>query len=127
MNYKKITKSERIELENRHFNGYQFQRKRSAYESRAQFYSNLNKCEWNEMIDFFNHVCCNCESDVLGGNPTKDHIIPITLGGTNHISNLQPLCRECNSGNIDMVDFRLIYCKRNGLILPNKWKKNGNK
>lgn len=43
---------------------------------------------------FFRCVRCGCVPMV---RPCKDHITPICIGGSDHISNLQPLCRECNS------------------------------
>jgi 5-methylcytosine-specific restriction endonuclease McrA len=32
---------------------------------------------------------------------TRDHIVPLSRGGSNDWSNLQPACRECNSAKRD--------------------------
>lgn len=41
------------------------------------------------------YACLRCGSD---SDLTIDHIHPVALGGTNHPSNLQTLCRSCNAG-----------------------------
>ncbi|MGE4283733.1 MAG: HNH endonuclease [Clostridia bacterium] len=41
-------------------------------------------------------VVCAAEKDL-----TIDHIIPLSRGGTNEITNLQVLCRKCNSKKHD--------------------------
>ena len=48
--------------------------------------------------------CAACEE---AKRLTVDHIIPITKGGSNHLKNIQLLCRSCNSrkGNKHSVDF----------------------
>jgi 5-methylcytosine-specific restriction endonuclease McrA len=38
--------------------------------------------------------CINCQSKE---NITLDHIIPVSLGGTHSVGNIQPLCMPCNS------------------------------
>jgi 5-methylcytosine-specific restriction enzyme A len=46
------------------------------------------------VFDRDNHQCKSC------GQTTKlsiDHIVPLASGGSNDISNLQTLCRSCNS------------------------------
>lgn len=50
--------------------------------------------EWIELKFNFNNKCaiCNMEKKL-----TKDHIIPLSKGGSDYIHNIQPLCKNCNS------------------------------
>lgn len=55
---------------------------------------NHTVAEWNGLKEKHGNECVACgEIKLL----TKDHIIPISQGGTNDISNIQPLCQSCNS------------------------------
>ena len=38
-----------------------------------------------------------------------DHIIPVSFGGTNEVSNLLPACKKCNSGRQNKTLVRLRY------------------
>lgn len=126
MIYKEITDDERKLLESGVFLQYCYSRKRTAYMMRAEYYSKFNHDEWMQMVLFFKNLCCNCEGEVIGDIPTKDHIIPITLGGTNNIRNIQPLCRQCNVRKKNCIDYRENFCNKHSLILPDKWKININ-
>ena len=52
------------------------------------------KEEWECLKEEHNWICVNC---FKSGEITKDHIIPVSKGGTDDIKNIQPLCRSCNS------------------------------
>lgn len=60
--------------------------------------------EWSALCVLWNHRCLCCGSSL---GPSRDHIVPLALGGTNDASNLQLLCVPCNVAKaLDIVDFR---------------------
>ncbi len=60
--------------------------------------------EWNVLLDKTGRRCLRCGSEA---DLTKDHVVPLSRGGTHDIENLQPLCRRCNSWKNDrVIDFR---------------------
>lgn len=82
-----------------------------------------SKLDWFWLKKFFNDKCVLCG----GLNQRwieKDHIIPISLGGSDSIQNIQPLCQLCNQkkSNKFMEDFREQKANELGLILPDKYK-----
>lgn len=74
--------------------------------------------EWDEMKNFFGEcVICGSKENIV-----KDHIIPLYQGGSDEITNLQPLCSSCNSRKgADNNDYRKEWCESKGIEMPNKW------
>ena len=67
--------------------------------------------QWRGLCDEFKGICVRClaVSDIQ-----KDHIIPICLGGSDGIDNLQPLCRTCNmSKGPELTNW--VQIRRNGV------------
>ena len=61
--------------------------------------------EFEALCEKYNNLCLRCGAkDVL---LTPDHVVPLSLGGSNLISNIQPMCGSCNSWkNVKVVDYR---------------------
>jgi len=49
--------------------------------------------EWQAILREHNHSCAYCQNTE---NIERDHIIPLSKGGTEMADNIQPLCRTCN-------------------------------
>ena len=58
---------------------------------------------WENLKSRYSFTCPACARSEPQLTLTIDHIIPISKGGTNDLSNLQPLCRSCNSRKMTMV------------------------
>jgi 5-methylcytosine-specific restriction endonuclease McrA len=66
---------------------------------------NFTLSEWQSLCNKYGNICLSCkETKPL----TIDHIKPLSKGGSNNISNIQPLCGSCNSSKgANEKDYRL--------------------
>ena len=60
--------------------------------------------EFIALCEHYNNRCVCCGAE---GSLTPDHVVPLSRGGSNDISNIQPLCGQCNSTKgIKIIDYR---------------------
>lgn len=82
--------------------------KRKLYNYRrrkTESVGSFTKDEWKDLCNKHNNKCLCCGMNNI--KLTVDHVIPLCVGGTNNIDNLQPLCRSCNSKKgKKIIDYR---------------------
>ena len=52
--------------------------------------------EWDQLKQSFYNLCLKCGKSEVEVKLFADHVVPISKGGLNIISNIQPLCNSCN-------------------------------
>lgn len=71
--------------------------KRIRRERIRKFGGRHSKEEWEAMKSEYNWTCPSCSKSEPEIKLTRDHILPLSSKGTDDISNIQPLCFQCNS------------------------------
>ncbi len=63
--------------------------------------------EWEDLKKAANYTCLWCGKQEPEIQLTRDHVVPLSKGGSNTIANIQGLCKSCNSKkHTDDLDFR---------------------
>lgn len=67
-----------------------------------------SRLEWETLKVIYNFTCLSCLRAEPNITLTKDHVKPVIAGGSNHISNIQPLCERCNKlKSTKEIDYRV--------------------
>lgn len=85
-------------------------RKRKAMQKKAKK-KGLCGFVWEYLVEACKGRCLACYEPTY--DFTIDHIKPLSMGGTNDPTNIQPLCAECNNGGkgSSIVDYRTFEMK----------------
>lgn len=74
--------------------------KATVHRRRARILANggsFTREEFVALVERCGRRCVACATPASAVNLEPDHIVPIKLGGSNDIANIQPLCRSCNA------------------------------
>lgn len=84
--------------------GAQLARRRAERMWRARLRGTHSEGQWQRLCAEFGGLCVRC---LHRPGEHKDHIIPVALGGSDGITNLQPLCSTCNwqKGDRNAIDW----------------------
>lgn len=109
-------------------------RRRAMEQGRSGDTVPITPNEWRELLRRTGRRCLKCGKrfgiECVG---SRDHIVPLALGGGADVGNVQPLCTACNNakGGEDTTDYRPHAVREwaQALVRPivRVWSKGGNR
>ena len=91
---KELEKTRRYRLEHPGWNSEQNRKYRNKKLNAVGSHTFVEWIALKKKYDFMCLCCKRQDSEII---LTEDHIIPLSKGGSDDISNIQPLCQSCNS------------------------------
>ena len=68
------------------------------------------EAQWEVLKTQYDWTCLRCGKREPAITLTRDHVVPLTQGGSDWIDNIQPLCFSCNSSkNARTIDYRASW------------------
>lgn len=101
--------------ERRHVRDLKNHRRRIWAQSSGRGYTRL---EWLPKLQQFRYKCYICGNDWQ----EKDHITPLSRGGSNEIENLAPICRSCNSSKCNATLEEFLAWRANADTQTQSWR-----
>lgn len=90
---------ERMDSDEEYRNKIKSRNKLQKFRRRGCRIGSYTKEEWNECLEFFNYKDAYTGLDMK--TISRDHVIPISKGGTSYINNLVPCGKEVNTSKRD--------------------------
>jgi 5-methylcytosine-specific restriction endonuclease McrA len=62
-----------------------------------------SQVEWEARLHAYAHRCAYCGRGDRA--LVREHVLPVSAGGSNDIANIVPACQPCNARKLDRLDF----------------------